>query len=167
MEDTFGEHPLPASRTAMAKGIITALMAINIVMSWYIFGAGDEWSPPSASGWMLIGIFALVLGWLHARPGMTGTRPAIVIAWITTVVTLLTLLLALAMSGGGSAPPSYSRDFVVMLPFFVLSCWQLLIPISARWAQNANETFWSATKREMKIVVIGVVVFVAFLAYYS
>ena len=152
MEDTFGEHPLPASRTAMAKGIITVVLLVNSFICWSIKEGPSAWAPPSAYGLVPLAVFLLALGWLHAHPGMAGAKPASVLAWILGLVVLVggTLTVFLSWSSGGGA----SDKGIAIVFLYGVSLTQLVIPIAVRWARNADESFLQAGVKVTSIIMI-------------
>lgn len=144
---------MPASRTVVAKAIITTLLLINILLSWTMFGGGQGWSLPNAYGLALVAIFALALGWLHVHRGMTGAKPAVTVAWIVG------FLVAVGGYTAWMLSRSDSRDADAGLAvMYAIASTQLLVPIAARWAQKADETFWTASKKVLVVVVFGIAI---------
>lgn len=152
MEDTFGERPLPVSRTAVAKAIITVVLLLNSFVCWAIKEDAGVWDPPNVYGLVPLAVFLLALGWLHAHPGMTGAKPASILAWVAALVVIVggTLTVFLSWSSGGGAN---DRGTAIVF-LYAIGLTQLLIPIAARWARNAEESFLQAAVSVTAILTI-------------
>ena len=152
MEDTFGERPLPVSRTAVAKAIITVVLLVNSFICWSIKEAPSEWAPPNVYGLVPLSAFLFALGWLHAHPGMTGAKPASIVAWAAALLVIPggTLVVGLSWSSGGGD----NEKALAIVFLYAIGLTQMLIPIAARWARNAEESFLRAAVTVTSLLTI-------------